>query len=67
VTIHSWFSGTDTPLAASQLMYLGTASVVIVMTVYWYLLQHPEKRPTSNDKQEPPLRPLIPNSEKQIS
>lgn len=67
VTVHSWFSGTDTPLAASQLMYLGTAAVVIVMTAYWYLIQHDNKRSVSTEKQQPILRTFDLNSEQTIS
>ncbi len=34
-TLHGIFSGTDSTLAATQLMYLETALVVVVLTAYW--------------------------------
>ncbi len=43
VTLHSWFSGTDTPLAATQWMYIGTALVVIFLTVYRVVIGLPRK------------------------
>ncbi|HZQ08155.1 MAG TPA: hypothetical protein VFD70_16345 [Anaerolineae bacterium] len=56
VTIHSWFSGTDTPLAASELMYLGTALVIVFMTVYWLVLVRLDKNDLGsgeNQRMEP--------------
>lgn len=35
VALHSWFSGTDTALVSTRLMYLGTVLVVVFMTVFW--------------------------------
>lgn len=32
--LHGWFSGADTPLAATQLMYAGTVLSVVFLTVY---------------------------------
>ena len=32
--LHGWFSGADTPLVATQLMYAGTALSVVFLTVY---------------------------------
>ncbi len=37
ITAHSWFSGTDTALLSTQLMYAGTFLVVVFMTVFWAL------------------------------
>ena len=35
VTLHGLYAGTDSPLVAMQLLYKGTALVVIFLTVYW--------------------------------
>ena len=43
VALHGIYSGTDSPLAAMQLLYRGTALVVIFLTVYW-LVQKLQKR-----------------------
>lgn len=44
-TLHGIFSGTDSALAASQLMYLETALVVVLLTIY-YLWQLKAKGPS---------------------
>lgn len=50
VTFHGLFAGTDAPLIAMQLMYKGTALVVVFLTVYWlvqkYLLNREAKEKT---------------------
>lgn len=47
VTFHGLFAGTDSPLLSLQLLYKGTALVVIFLTVYWltqkYLLNKEAK------------------------
>ena len=35
VTLHGLYAGTDSPLVAMQLLYKGTALVVIFLTAYW--------------------------------
>ena len=35
VALHGIYGGTDSPLAAMQLLYRGTALVIIFLTVYW--------------------------------
>lgn len=35
VVLHSWFSGTDTALLSTRIMYLGTVLVVVFMSVFW--------------------------------
>jgi predicted ferric reductase len=35
VTLHGLYGGTDSPLAAMQLLYRGTGLVIIFLTVYW--------------------------------
>ncbi len=37
-TLHGIYSGTDSPLPAMQLLYKGTALVVIFLTVFWLVL-----------------------------
>jgi hypothetical protein len=34
VTLHAWFAGTDTPLAATRLVYLAGFLVVLFLSVY---------------------------------
>ncbi len=46
VLIHSWFSGTDTGLVATRIMYLVTGLSVIFMTVYWLVLMRLNKAST---------------------
>ncbi len=36
VTLHSVYSGTDTVLWSSKLIYVGTGLVVLLLTIYWY-------------------------------
>jgi sulfoxide reductase heme-binding subunit YedZ len=43
VALHGIYGGTDSPLAAMQLLYRGTALVIIFLTVYW-LVQKLQKR-----------------------
>ena len=40
VTLHGLYAGTDAPLLAMQLLYKGTALVVIFLTVYWLWLKY---------------------------
>jgi len=47
VTLHGLFAGTDSALWATQLMYAGTALVIVFLTVYWFLLTR-LGRPASN-------------------
>jgi predicted ferric reductase len=37
-TLHGVYAGTDSPLAAMQLLYKGTALVVVFLTVFWLVL-----------------------------
>jgi predicted ferric reductase len=43
--IHGLMAGTDSPLAATQLMYTGTTLVTVFLTVYWITLSFLNKRP----------------------
>jgi predicted ferric reductase len=43
VALHGIYGGTDSPLAAMQLLYRGTALVIIFLTVYW-LVQKLQRR-----------------------
>ncbi len=54
VTLHGLYAGTDSPLVTMQLLYKGTALVVIFLTVYWlwmkyvqYLEAKPQPKPSS--------------------
>ncbi|MBE3038503.1 MAG: ferric reductase-like transmembrane domain-containing protein [Chloroflexi bacterium] len=38
VTLHGVYAGTDSPLPAMQLLYKGTALVVIFLTIFWLVL-----------------------------
>lgn len=40
VTLHGLYAGTDAPLVAMQLLYKGTALVVIFLTVYWLWMRY---------------------------
>ncbi len=44
VTLHGFYSGTDTPLPAMQLIYKGTGLVVIFFTIYWLVMLILRKR-----------------------
>jgi predicted ferric reductase len=52
VTLHGLYGGTDSPLVAMQLLYRGTALVVIFLTVYW-LVQKLQKKISSGQVSEP--------------
>jgi predicted ferric reductase len=39
ITLHGFYSGTDSPLLSMQLMYRGTALVIVFLTVYWLVLK----------------------------
>ncbi len=43
--LHGLMAGTDSPLAAVQLMYAGTTLVIVFLTVYWYIMQRLSRRP----------------------
>jgi len=38
VTLHGLMAGTDSPLWTTQLMYAGTALVIVFLTVYWVFM-----------------------------
>jgi len=44
VTLHGLYAGTDSPLISMQLLYKGTALVVIFLTVYWLALKYIQKK-----------------------
>lgn len=44
VTLHGLFSGTDSPLASMQNIYLGSTLVVIVLTIYWLNQKYEQKQ-----------------------
>ncbi len=47
VTVHAFFSGTDSVLWSAQLIYAGSALVIIFLTVYWYLTVRLKPRPAA--------------------
>jgi len=51
VTLHGLYAGTDSPLATMQLMYKGTALVVIFLTIYWLGLKYMQHREARQQEQ----------------
>lgn len=47
-TVHSVFAGTDTSLFSAKLIYLGTALVVALMTLHWWLSKNSKRAPRVN-------------------
>ncbi|MCL4559623.1 MAG: ferric reductase-like transmembrane domain-containing protein [Chloroflexi bacterium] len=37
-TVHGFFSGTDSPLLATRLLYIGSFLVIVFLTSYWFLV-----------------------------
>jgi methionine sulfoxide reductase heme-binding subunit len=66
VTLHGLYAGTDAPLAAMQLLYRGTALVIVFLTVYWLVMKlqkksAPGKPPSTPAKQQQtPYRTNVP-------
>jgi hypothetical protein len=56
VAVHGFFSGTDTPLAAVQLMYVSTFLVTVFLTVYWVLMVTVKKPANSRQPTADSLR-----------
>jgi len=44
VTLHGLYAGTDSPLFSMQLLYKGTALVVIFLTAYWLVQKYLQNR-----------------------
>ncbi len=44
VTVHGLMAGTDSVLPSVQIMYAGTALVVIFLTIFWYLMRQGSSR-----------------------
>ncbi len=44
VTLHGIYAGTDSPLVSMQLLYKGTALVVIFLTFYWLAMKYMQKQ-----------------------
>ena len=40
VTLHGVYAGTDSPLMSMQLLYKGTALIVVFLTIYWLALKY---------------------------
>jgi hypothetical protein len=43
VTLHGFYSGTDSPLLSMQLLYRGTALVIVFLTVYYFFQKYQQK------------------------
>jgi sulfoxide reductase heme-binding subunit YedZ len=48
--LHGLFAGTDSPLLATQLMYAGTALVIVFLTVYWIFMVLGSKPSVTNQR-----------------
>ena len=44
VTLHGLYAGTDSPLISMQLLYQGTALIVVFLTVYWLVLKYQQNQ-----------------------
>lgn len=42
--VHSFYSGTDSVLASTQIMYAATFLVVVFLTVYWFVIMRLQKK-----------------------
>jgi len=52
-TVHGFYAGTDSPLAATQLMYAGTFLVIVFLTSYWLILRRMESKPAAIQASSP--------------
>jgi len=50
VTLHGLYAGTDSPLVAMQLLYKGTALVVIFLTIYWLVQKYLQQREQKEER-----------------
>jgi predicted ferric reductase len=57
VTLHGFYSGTDSPLLSMQLLYRGTALVVVFLTVYWLVQKYQQKAEAKKKAQPSNLPP----------
>jgi predicted ferric reductase len=57
VTLHGLFAGTDAALPAMQLVYAGTALVIVFLTAYWLLILAQRKLSTLMAPEKPAVRP----------
>lgn len=44
ITLHGLYAGTDSPLISTQILYKGTALIVVFLTVYWLVLKYQQNR-----------------------
>ncbi len=56
-TVHGFFSGTDSSLPATQVMYLGTFLTVVFLTVYWLVMGANKRRPLPANVEAKPRVP----------
>jgi sulfoxide reductase heme-binding subunit YedZ len=61
ITLHGFYAGTDSPLLAMQLLYRGTALVVVFFTVYWLVLKYQQKQEA---KEKPTGKPALPSQQR---
>ncbi len=51
--VHAYYSGTDSPLLATRLIYAGTLLVVVFLFTYWIILRLASRRPSREAKTAP--------------
>ena len=51
-TLHGLFAGTDSALPAARLIYFGTFSVIMFLTVYWLVMRSAVVRPVEAGARE---------------
>ncbi len=59
VTLHGLYAGTDSALWTTQLMYAGTALVIVFLTVYWFVMTR-LNQPASPQSAKDGLRRNVP-------
>jgi len=56
VTLHGLYAGTDSPLASMQILYKGTALVVIFLTIYWLVMKYIQNKEAKEQTMRQRLR-----------
>ena len=56
VTLHGLYAGTDSPLASMQILYKGTALVVIFLTIYWLVMKYIQNREAKEETMRQRMR-----------
>jgi methionine sulfoxide reductase heme-binding subunit len=60
VTLHGFYAGTDSPLLSMQLLYRGTALVIVFLTVYYFVQKYQQKADAKKKAElaHPPVKKL---------